>query len=121
MFYQILSIQPQPDQSIQAIIALNPDHAIFQGHFPGSPVLPGACMVQMLKAVLQRIQNGPLVLQKAANIKFISMIVPDAHQPLKLILNTQSGENGLLSVMGTLYAGDVASMKFTGTYKRLSV
>ena len=30
------------------LIRLNPDHTIFKAHFPGSPILPGVCQVQIL-------------------------------------------------------------------------
>jgi len=33
-------------------IELNFNHKIFKGHFPGSPILPGVCIIQIVKEVL---------------------------------------------------------------------
>ncbi len=35
------------EQTITATIALHTTHPIFEGHFPGQPILPGVCQTQM--------------------------------------------------------------------------
>jgi 3-hydroxyacyl-[acyl-carrier-protein] dehydratase len=35
-------------------IELNPTHAIFSGHFPNNPILPGVCALQIAKELLQK-------------------------------------------------------------------
>ena len=39
-FYTVVSTVNEADK-IQAILKINPEHAIFNGHFPGQPVIPG--------------------------------------------------------------------------------
>ena len=29
-------------------LELNPEHPVYEGHFPGNPVVPGVCQVQMI-------------------------------------------------------------------------
>lgn len=120
MLYQIRHITTEGDGMIQVQVELNAGHAIFAGHFPTQPVLPGACMVQMLKEVLQQAQGQRLTLQKGTNIKFISVVRPDANPLLTFSIQAKPAADGLLSVSSTLYAGEVASMKFSGTYKIVS-
>lgn len=62
--------------NIQAIILLNMEHSIFKGHFPNQPVLPGVCMVQIIKELLELATAAVLQLQQADNIKFLAMIDP---------------------------------------------
>ncbi|MEP7278535.1 MAG: 3-hydroxyacyl-ACP dehydratase, partial [Bacteroidota bacterium] len=63
-FYTIVSPVIEPE-NIRAILKINPDHAIFKGHFPGQPVVPGVCMMQIVKELMEtgtgrrlRLQTG---------------------------------------------------------------
>ena len=40
------------DGAIKATLGINSDSEILKGHFPGHPVVPGACMLQITKEVL---------------------------------------------------------------------
>lgn len=117
MLYSILSIKKETDENIKVEIELNPKHLIFEGHFPGNPVLPGACMVQIMKEVLQKARQCELELQKGQNIKFISVILPEINKMLTFSIQSKLTPEGLLSVNNTLYAGEVTCMKFSGIYK----
>lgn len=117
MLYNIININKEADDNIKVDVQLNADHEIFKGHFPQQPVLPGACMVQMLKEVLQKASNYSLEFNKGQNIKFISLVVPGGNNMLTFQIQTKLTPEGLLFVNSTLYTQDVASMKFSGTYK----
>jgi 3-hydroxyacyl-[acyl-carrier-protein] dehydratase len=117
MLYNILNINKEADDSLKVDVQLNPDHQIFKGHFPQQPVLPGACMVQMLREVLQKASNCILEFNRGQNIKFISLVVPGGNNILTFQIQTKLNPDGLLSVNSTLYSQNTASMKFSGTYK----
>jgi 3-hydroxymyristoyl/3-hydroxydecanoyl-(acyl carrier protein) dehydratase len=40
--------------SISAVLDINRDCEIFKGHFPGQPIAPGACMLQIVKDILEK-------------------------------------------------------------------
>ena len=42
------------EEGISAQIKLNPKHEIFKGHFPGKPIMPGVCMIQIIKELTER-------------------------------------------------------------------
>ena len=48
-FYTILSSEQPDETSGTVLLELNPDHAIYQGHFPAHPVVPGVCLLQLIK------------------------------------------------------------------------
>ena len=87
--YTIQSLS-ESDKQIQATIKLMADHAIFNGHFPGQPVLPGVCMMEMIAEIIGvylqqsfRISGGPL-------IKFLRMIDPRMNPLIDLEIKYQS-------------------------------
>ena len=42
-FYKIIHIKEREDGKQAIEIELNPGHVLYQGHFPGQPVVPGVC------------------------------------------------------------------------------
>ena len=48
------------DNSATLLISINAAHPIFEGHFPGQPVVPGVCMIQMIKEMMESIEGKPL-------------------------------------------------------------
>jgi 3-hydroxyacyl-[acyl-carrier-protein] dehydratase len=61
---------------VTASLTIDPSHHIFSGHFPGQPVLPGVCMIQMVKEILSHHLNMTLFLTEASNIKFLAILDP---------------------------------------------
>lgn len=57
-------------------VEIHPNHPIYKGHFPGNPVIPGVCQIQMITEILEQIHKKNLRLINADNIKFLSMINP---------------------------------------------
>lgn len=47
-FYKIIHRKEREDGKREIEIELNPGHALYQGHFPGQPVVPGVCTLQMI-------------------------------------------------------------------------
>ena len=73
--YKIITLN-QVDGTIEAVLEIDKANKIFEGHFPGQPILPGACMLQMVKEILEFALNLNIRLKKAGQMKFIAMIDP---------------------------------------------
>ena len=66
-----------PDRhTVRVSLDINRAHRIFEGHFPGHPVVPGVCMMQMVKEILETVTGTPTRLVSADHAKFLSMINP---------------------------------------------
>jgi 3-hydroxyacyl-[acyl-carrier-protein] dehydratase len=72
--YQI--IKQTESQSYRYRLRLNAGHDIFKGHFPGLPVLPGVCMMAMVREILEEITGKSLVMERTTSMKFLSLINP---------------------------------------------
>lgn len=79
--------------AVTAAISLNTAHPIFDGHFPGQPVLPGVCMMQIVKELTEEATGKKLFLNHAAQCKFLSMVDPQKTPELAVVIDyTQAGE-----------------------------
>lgn len=107
------------DGKIIAKINISPQSEIFKGHFPGQPVVPGACILQLVKDVLGDAVQKPLQLIKAEQLKFISMLVPGNEQELTMDIYYKILENGNYKTTAKLAVGDMVCFKFQGSFKKV--
>ncbi|MEI6124872.1 MAG: 3-hydroxyacyl-ACP dehydratase [Bacteroidota bacterium] len=85
-FFKIVSTTQQSEKNLVEV-EINASHKIFEGHFPGNPVVPGVCLVQMIRETIEVLQHKTFRLKKADEIKFMNMVVPP--QNCKLTLEIQ--------------------------------
>ena len=104
------------DDTIDAAIMLNPNHSIFKGHYPSQPVLPGACMVQIVKDVVELAIAQKVVLTKASQLKFLQMVTPDEDQALHLKI-AYLKQHGDLKVTANLSIAETICFKFQGIFQ----
>jgi 3-hydroxyacyl-[acyl-carrier-protein] dehydratase len=100
--------------AITAYLSINKDSEIFHGHFPGQPVVPGACMLQLAKDVLEMALNCPLLLKKAGHLKFISIIDPRIAQTIQLYVSYTFTHD--IAVTAQLHCNKTVCFKFQGTF-----
>jgi 3-hydroxyacyl-[acyl-carrier-protein] dehydratase len=121
-FYTIETAGVEPHAAgTRAVLALNAAHPIFAGHFPGQPVVPGACQLQIVQELLSHALGGEYRLLEANQLKFLTPIDPRQHPRIEATLRYAAphaeapGEG--LHVTATLSAGDTIFLKFTGTFR----
>ena len=56
-YYHILSSEITTDAGVFRV-ALNADCEVYQGHFPGEPISPGVCNIQMIKECAELLLQG---------------------------------------------------------------
>src|SRR3954471_5203840 len=74
-FYYTTALD-EHDGRINAVLEINAEHTIFDGHFPGQPVVPGVCMVQIVKEILESVLAKETRLISADHLKFLTVIDP---------------------------------------------
>ena len=113
--FNILQIQ-YLEGSVTAILSINPNSEILKGHFPGHPVVPGACMLQVVKEVLENALNDTLRLKKADHLKFMSLIEPENNQTVQLEITYRETEEGDIFATARLSAGEIVCFKLQVTF-----
>jgi 3-hydroxyacyl-[acyl-carrier-protein] dehydratase len=107
------------DGAISATLNINPDSEILKGHFPGLPVVPGACMLQIVKEVLEDSLGNPIQLKKADQLKFMTMIDPTSTSAVQLDITYKDAEDGIIGVTAKLSNTDTVYFKFLGSFVKL--
>lgn len=114
-FYKVNALDVV-DNMTTASITINKDHAVFKGHFPGNPVTPGVCMMQIIKELTEKIVNEKLFIQSASNIKFMSIINPEKNSDLKLTLDITKIDDSY-KVKNITKFEDTIALKLTTSFK----
>jgi len=116
-FYTLNSFEKDENGVFSAKISLNKDHDIFKGHFPGNPVTPGVCMMQIVKELTEEITGKTLFLKSASNVKFMAIINPFETPDLDLQLNITETEEEI-KVKNSTSFGETIALKLSATYKK---
>jgi 3-hydroxyacyl-[acyl-carrier-protein] dehydratase len=121
-FYTIISVSGHDETSPQglavkhyrAALQIEPKHPIFQGHFPGSPVVPGVCQIQMIIETLSNIAGRRLTLTASDTVKFLYMINPLESTHVDLDMLVKQPAEGRFQVQATLLGTNNTFLKFKG-------
>ena len=114
-FYTVVNPVMEADK-IQAILKINPDHEIFQGHFPGQPVVPGVCMMQIVKELLEKTTGKPVRLHIGHDLKFLSVIDPRINSLVNAEAHYTVHSSGDINVTARLFFNDITFFKFKGVF-----
>ena len=120
-FFYIDYLVGDAANEISCKVKFNPEHKIFEAHFPGSPITPGVCLVQMVTEILGRYFNKEFVLRKAVNIRFRKPVYPsetilftlskndmvDGNSKVNVVIEGKGGVLGKMSLI--LFQTDEAS------------
>lgn len=117
-FYTLQSYEKADNGSFTANILLNKNHDIFKGHFPGNPVTPGVCMMQIIKELTEEFIGRKLFLKTASNVKFMAIINPFETPELKMILDITENETEV-KVKNTTSFGETIALKMSVNYTKI--
>ena len=87
-------------------IALNASHSIFQAHFSGNPVMPGACIAQMIKELVADYFNTSFFISTVKNMKFLKVINPIESPEVSVQMSCTTREDNSISVSTIISDGD---------------
>lgn len=74
-------------------IRLNPECTVYQGHFPGEPVSPGVCNIQMIKELAELVIGRPLFMSNLNLCRLTTLVTPQAHPTMMATLNIEEKED----------------------------
>lgn len=113
-FYKVNKLEHANGKAI-ANITINKNHDVFKGHFPGNPVTPGVCMMQIIKELTEEVLSKKLFMASASNVKFMAIINPFKTPDLELTLDISETETGF-RVKNTTKFKDTVALKLNTNY-----
>ena len=118
-FYKVLSEEKTGDARYNIRILVNASHDVFKGHFPGNPIMPGVCMIQIIKELTESITKSTLMIQTLTNVKFMALINPETNPELLLELDITTTDDDLVKVKNTTCFNDTVALKLSNVYKKI--
>lgn len=117
-FYTILSQETRAEMAWTVNVELNEHHSIYQGHFPGNPVLPGVCTLQIIKECLAGIMGSAFQYTQVNSCKFLSAINPSQTPRLQLDLTAKPLEDNHIQLIVEGKTGETDFIKLKATLLR---
>lgn len=84
-------------------IRLNPESFIYKAHFPGEPVTPGVCIIQIAQELLARHYGLGLNITTVKNVKFLGIISPLENQTVNYLIQKASIEEKRVKCQVSVY------------------
>lgn len=94
-------------------VRLNAEHFIYKAHFPGEPITPGVCIVQMAAELLGEHLGRTVSVRGLKNVKFLAVIAPDETPGLSVDFSriATDEEAATVSATATVSAADGVKAK----------
>ena len=83
-------------------IRLNPECNVYQGHFPGEPVSPGVCNIQMIKELAEQVAGRSLFMGNLQLCRLTTLVTPQAHPTMvaSIVMEEKEGTYKLRATLG---------------------
>ena len=115
-FYELIKYEVI-DEGCKAMVHLNPNHEIYTGHFPGRPVVPGVCLLHILKELCSKRVGSKLEISTAASIKYLQVIDPNDSAEIEWNLSIIPKEDSGFTVRCSAFWKQRVCFKFVGTFQ----
>ena len=102
--------------TVSANITLNKEHQIYNGHFPGMHVVPGVCLVEIIRQVLSRSINEKLFISKIVSVKFVASVDPSKNHNLNLNATISNRSENSFEANIVIFDENKVYVKFKGKF-----
>ncbi|MEC4113275.1 hotdog family protein [Myroides pelagicus] len=116
-FYEVIDLKSIGENQYSVLVTLNTSHNVFKGHFPNNPVMPGVCMIQIIKELTEEIVSSKLFLEQVLNVKFMTLINPEKCNELSFSLQIDERDD-VVKVKSTIEFQSAIALKMSSTFKR---
>ena len=90
-------------------ITMNPNHEIYQGHFPNMPICPGVCNIQTIRECAEMEIGKKLTINSISQCRFSALIVPTENEKLRLTMNLSNEKDNEWNVICKISSIDLPS------------
>ena len=116
-YFRIDSRKVEGDDTIFGI-TLIPDYGAYLGHFPGKPVSPGVCAIQMIRECAELIAGKRLFLGYISQCKWSAVMTPQTTPQAQLRLRLHEAED-ILKINADVFDCTTTYVAFKGEMKQV--
>ena len=98
-------------------VRLDASHPVFRGHFPGHPMLPGVCTLQLVRECLNRGTGRRFRYAAIRECKFLEMVVPQADELLEIDIRLADDGPAAKKLVCTVANNGKTALKLKGTVR----
>ena len=80
-----------------AEVELLPHHPVYEGHFPGQPVVPGVCTLAVVRELTARAVGCKLHFTAIREAKYVSALIPS--EGLRIVVEATLNDENLRAVV----------------------
>lgn len=105
------------DTDLVATIQLNNEHPVFQGHFPNNPIVPGVCLMEMVKQVISKYYQQQYTISNGNNIKFLAVLNPVENPKVTVKVSLKDDNKEEVAFNSSISTEEITFVKFKGAVK----
>ncbi|MBP1645560.1 MAG: 3-hydroxyacyl-ACP dehydratase [Bacteroidetes bacterium] len=109
-FYSINNVEIKDRLNIKYTISFNDKHEVFLSHFPNNPIVPGACIIEIIRELISKAFNTSLNINFIKSVKFLNIIIPNSNQEIIFDISLSENNNNYL-VNVSIYSSEVVYSK----------
>ena len=94
-------------------VRLEKGHPVYEGHFPGNPVSPGVCNLQMVKECAEKVTGHRLTFRRVAQYRLMEVVSPWKEPALHVTVDIAEAD-GTYKLTAKVTAADVEAISVKG-------
>lgn len=99
--YRINSTRQEAEKYIFSVSIL-PECPVYRGHFPGEPITPGVCTLQMVRECAQSVLGRSMFLGEIKVCRYIKLVTPEVLPEGVVTLSLTPGEGDAYLLVASL-------------------
>lgn len=97
-------------------VSFDETNAIYKAHFPGNPITPGVCLIEVLKQLIESQYAKKLFMKTVRNVKFLQVVIPDSNKTVTYKISSKLNEDKTISATATIENSEVCFAKISTIY-----
>ncbi len=113
-YYKVLSRSRHSETSVTFRVALLPDCDVYRGHFPGNPVCPGVCTMQMIRECAETFLGKSLHQPVVSQCRFVTLMTPAECPEVDIKMEILTATDQSFTVKATVSDSDNIYLEYKG-------
>ena len=113
-FYKVTK-EEKNDTGATYTVAILPDCNVYDGHFPGNPVCPGVCNMELILECAMMLTGRDLRIKAIKQCRLTAIATPTVCPEVVITVNATAKEDGTYLIVANIADDKQSYMDFKGT------